>query len=154
MDKSVYKFQEWLNTIARYNENVPRVNPDGNFGPETTQAVKAFQLDYGLRPTGEIDFDTWNMGRDAYNDVYEMYENYEVIAPFERFEFVEGVSGTPVYILQVLLRDIATRFDGLTPPESTGVYDSATIQAVAEIEPIVKGKNVFNGIIGIYNAMR
>jgi peptidoglycan hydrolase-like protein with peptidoglycan-binding domain len=34
--------------------------PDGNFGPATTTAVKQFQTDKGLPPTGVVDQATWN----------------------------------------------------------------------------------------------
>jgi peptidoglycan hydrolase-like protein with peptidoglycan-binding domain len=35
-------------------------NPDGNFGPATTTAVKQFQTDHGLPPSGTVDQATWN----------------------------------------------------------------------------------------------
>jgi peptidoglycan hydrolase-like protein with peptidoglycan-binding domain len=35
-------------------------NPDGNFGPATTTAVKQFQTDHGLPSTGTVDSATWN----------------------------------------------------------------------------------------------
>jgi peptidoglycan hydrolase-like protein with peptidoglycan-binding domain len=34
--------------------------PDGNFGPNTTTAVKQFQTDKGLPSTGVVDAATWN----------------------------------------------------------------------------------------------
>ena len=37
----------------------PGIGTDGDFGPETEGAVKKFQTQEGLKPTGIVDADTW-----------------------------------------------------------------------------------------------
>ncbi|MGD9568050.1 MAG: peptidoglycan-binding protein [Sedimentibacter sp.] len=56
----VYIMQQALQFISTIMPDIPAVTPSGYFGPETTEAVIAFQNAYGLEPNGIIDEDTWN----------------------------------------------------------------------------------------------
>lgn len=53
------QLQEQLDAIATVYTAMPRVNPDGIYGPKTAQAVRAFQSIFGLPVTGVTDFTTW-----------------------------------------------------------------------------------------------
>lgn len=55
----VQQMQEQLDAIATVYTAIPRVSPDGIFGPATQQAVAAFQSIFGLPQTGVVDFRTW-----------------------------------------------------------------------------------------------
>ena len=57
--QKVQQVQEQLDAIATVYSYIPRVNPDGIFGPATQRAVMAFQSVFGLPETGVIDFRTW-----------------------------------------------------------------------------------------------
>ncbi|NLK63903.1 MAG: peptidoglycan-binding protein [Tissierellia bacterium] len=56
----VFVIQEVLAYISTIIPEIPFVEPDGIFGPETTAAVTAFQQYYGLKPNGIVDEETWN----------------------------------------------------------------------------------------------
>ncbi|HHZ00465.1 MAG TPA: peptidoglycan-binding protein [Sedimentibacter sp.] len=56
----VFIIQEILAFISTLIPEIPFVQPDGVFGPETTASVKAFQQYYGLKPNGIVDEATWN----------------------------------------------------------------------------------------------
>ena len=58
---SVMGLQEMLRTISFWLEDIPSVIPDGIFGPKTKDSVTAFQTVYGLKPTGEVDSQTWHL---------------------------------------------------------------------------------------------
>lgn len=57
---NVYIMQQFLMFISTVIPDIPPVIPDGIFGPETTEAVIAFQNLYGIDPDGMIDENTWN----------------------------------------------------------------------------------------------
>ena len=57
--QKVRQVQEHLDAIATVYTAIPRVNPDGIYGPATANAVREFQSIFGLPQTGVIDFATW-----------------------------------------------------------------------------------------------
>ena len=57
--EKVRQLQEQLDTIASIYTAIPRVSPDGIYGPATARAVEAFQSIFGLPVTGVTDFSTW-----------------------------------------------------------------------------------------------
>lgn len=56
----VYLIQQYLSYIASILEGLPPVEPDGIYGPQTEQAVRAFQRYFGIDETGVVDQYTWN----------------------------------------------------------------------------------------------
>lgn len=57
--QKVRQVQEQLDAIATVYTAIPRVAPDGIYGPATEAAVREFQSVFGLPQTGVIDFATW-----------------------------------------------------------------------------------------------
>lgn len=55
----VKQLQEQLDVIASVYSAIPRVNPDGIYGPATAESVRVFQSVFGLPQTGVTDFATW-----------------------------------------------------------------------------------------------
>lgn len=57
--QKVQQMQEQLDAIATVYTAIPRVTPDGVYGPATAAAVSEFQNIFGLPQTGVVDFATW-----------------------------------------------------------------------------------------------
>jgi peptidoglycan hydrolase-like protein with peptidoglycan-binding domain len=57
--ESVRQMQNQLNAIAKVYSVIPTISADGTFGPQTAEAVKAFQQTFGLPATGIVDLPTW-----------------------------------------------------------------------------------------------
>ncbi len=57
--QKVRQVQEQLDAIATVYSAIPRITPDGIYGPATARSVKTFQSVFGLPQTGVIDFATW-----------------------------------------------------------------------------------------------
>lgn len=57
--QKVLQLQQQLDTIATVYTAIPRVTPDGVYGPATAAAVQEFQSVFGLPQTGVVDFATW-----------------------------------------------------------------------------------------------
>jgi peptidoglycan hydrolase-like protein with peptidoglycan-binding domain len=59
-DYGVYIMQQSLLYISTIITDIPPVNPNGIFGPETTNSVRVFQNMFGLDANGVINKDTWD----------------------------------------------------------------------------------------------
>lgn len=57
--QKVQQLQEQLDAVATVYTAIPRVTPDGIYGPATAAAVREFQDIFGLPQTGTVDFATW-----------------------------------------------------------------------------------------------
>lgn len=56
---NVRMIQEQLNTISTAYPMIPKIAVNGNYGPQTANAVEIFQQIFGLAPTGVVDIATW-----------------------------------------------------------------------------------------------
>lgn len=63
--------QEYLNYIANTYDTIPKVNADGVFGPQTTEAVRAFQTLFGIEPSGVVGAATWDAITSAYAELFK-----------------------------------------------------------------------------------
>ncbi|MBE6637040.1 MAG: peptidoglycan-binding protein [Ruminococcaceae bacterium] len=57
--QAVRAIQTYLYTVAQFDSDIPRVNPDGIYGPTTADSVAAFQRKYLGRADGRVDYATW-----------------------------------------------------------------------------------------------
>lgn len=60
------RLQYILNILSEFNDAIPSVEIDAQFGEATRQAVIAFQNDQGLIPNGIVDTETWDSMLDQY----------------------------------------------------------------------------------------
>ncbi len=67
----VRALQEYLNYISNTYTQIPRVTPDGSFGPATAAAVRAFIELFGLPGNPErVTAQVWNSIINVYDDLY------------------------------------------------------------------------------------
>lgn len=67
----VRALQEYLNYISDTYKEIPKVSVDGDFGPSTAAAVRAFSEIFGLSGNPErVNASTWNAIIDVYDDLY------------------------------------------------------------------------------------
>ncbi len=67
--EAVRAIQEYLTFIALYFRAIPAVTPTGYFGPNTTNAVRRFQNEFGLKIDGIIGEETWDEITEVYTDL-------------------------------------------------------------------------------------
>ena len=68
--QNVFEVQHILREYYKSHGDIPLINPDGIFGPETTEAVKALQHIFGMEATGIVDYPTWGKFFDLYFDEF------------------------------------------------------------------------------------
>lgn len=159
--ENIYEIQTYLSFIADNVEGIPKVVPDGIYGPETTAAVKAFQRKFGLPQTGEVDLATWTEIVSAYDALERIKRTPTKIAayPLEIPYLKEGDRFEEIYHLQIMLRRIAKIFKNITTPDLTGIYDEKTSRAVEDFARLYgkpsDGKldrELWNALTETYNA--
>lgn len=132
----IREIQEYLYSISFYDNDIIRVIPDGIYGRETSLSVRSFQTEYGLPVTGEVDKQTWEK-------IVEIYREYVALPPYPidvfpspTFVLNNEHSGSLVYILQAMLRDICMTYSNIPNIKITGIYDENTINTVKAIQQI------------------
>lgn len=138
------ELQQLLYEIAHYNRKIPVIIPDGIFGPETEDTVRAFQREYGLPQSGNADPDTW--------DKIVEINNYYFTEPFliDIFDrdavLIPGTAGPLLQIIQVMLGTLARKYRNISPVVLSGIYDAQTERAVNEFKQLTKHSGINEGI--------
>lgn len=137
----IKELQRMLYEISFYNTRIPTIIPDGIYGPETAEAVKAFQREYGLTPTGSVDSQTFDRIVEVYNYFYRGIMKPDI---FNRDTLlIPGSAGPIVYLAQLMLNTISSYYANMPITELTGIYDDPTDHMVSTFK-IVSG-NSANG---------
>ncbi len=157
---NIYELQEFLRYISDYIKGVPKVHPDGIYGPETERAVRAFQVKFKLPQTGEADLATWTAITETYDELHRINRIPNKIAafPIEVPHLKDGDDFEEIYFLQIMLRRIAKIYKNITSPDLTGIYDAKTIEAVRDFsrlygrESDIVDRDIWNILTDTYNA--
>lgn len=148
--ESVVAIQTYLNKIAEYYPNIPRVKVDGIFGSSTVSQVKAFQRVFNLRSDGIVGEMTWNAMLIAYQELLR-------ITLYPGSPLSQGNQGESVRKIQEYLRDIASIYKNIPSVQVDGTFGPATKKAVESFQayfglPVdgVVGKNTWNKLLEVY----
>ncbi len=164
---SVQQMQLRLNRISRNYPAIPKIaNPNGIFGADTDEAVRAFQRIFGLSADGVIGKETWYRIAYIYTSVKRLSElnsegvQYSEIATQYPSELSVGSSGEYVSVLQYYLAVISRFYDSVPGVSQTGVFDAQTENAVKAfqrtfgLEPDgIVGRNTWNDIYRAYRGI-
>ncbi len=126
----IKEVQTYLYAISLFDNLIPQIIPDGIYGSETSTAVRAFQREYGLPDTGNVDSATWN----KIVGVYRTHINSAPCSlncfPSQKYSIKSGDNGELVYIIQVMLEGLRKNFDNFPATTVCGNYNADTVKAV------------------------
>jgi len=125
--------QYMLNFLSAYESVIPPLRADGIYGPATEEAVRSFQYAYGLPATGSVDRDTWDTLVDTYISLIATIpeQSFDSAArPYPGTPLRIGVESDAVRYLQEYLNVIAGSIPEIPTVSVSGVFDSATRDAV------------------------
>lgn len=145
----VRSLQYYLNVIAYFNPSIPSVTADGVFGSDTEAQVRAFEEFYGLNPDGIVDFRTWQLIQQIYNDILAgLPAGYEQGAAglYPGYNLTPGLANDDVRELQTYLRVIGANYRDIPEVQVTGVFDAQTEAAVRRFQELF-GLDV-TGVVG------
>ena len=139
MDDAVFELQGYLRNIGRLDSDISRVVPDGIFATETTDAVKSFQRKHGLKETGVVDFETWEMIKNKNSEaVFISSEPIQIVRiTNEDLPLVKGTDNTLVYTLHLMLNHVAKRYDNFAPLSLQSLFDENTEREVRRWQRVI-----------------
>jgi len=136
----VWQMQKMMQTLSYRNDDASyRVAPDGNFDEGTKNALICFQEKFRLEPTGEADFETWEMLRLEYLKSEEAHGRRNGIFPFPAlggFTVGKGERSDLVLIIQLMLDELRKRHTvyGYIPPN--GYFGNSTEDAIKKLQAV------------------
>ena len=146
----VRNLQFFLRYLSDFYPSIPSVGIDGIFGQDTVQAVRDFQLTFGLPVDGIVGEQTWyalyNAYRGIVNTIPLQYIEGNVL-PFPGQLLRLGSESESVRILQQYLNVIASVYPEIPTMEATGYFGEITRSAVQAVQNLVGLEP--NGIVGV-----
>lgn len=132
----IRSLQTMLRVIAEDDRCLPTVVPDGIYGPNTMNAVTAFQRRQGLPATGITDQLTWELIVASYEPALIRVGKAQpieiVMDPGEVFRY--GDSSPYIYLLQSMLTQLSHDHPTIQRPDHSGVIDDLTRAAIADFQ--------------------
>lgn len=134
----VRSLQTMLQVLSKDDPTYPSVIPDGIYGPDTMNAVSAFQRRYGIPVTGVADQFTWEQ-------IVKMYEPALIrIGKAQPIEVImeprqvlrSGDSNPYIFLLQAMLTQLSIDHPTIEPTALTGVMDDITVSSLTEFQKL------------------
>lgn len=129
--------QAMLNRVAQNYPAIPRVTPDGVFGPQTEASVKKFQSIFNLSPDGVVGRATWYKLVFLYVGIARLSELISEGQPFTQVQVPgqgvvlrEGSRGTAVSALQYFLAILSQFSYGIPSLTIDGIFGPRTRESV------------------------
>ena len=151
----IKRIQEWLRMISKNDSDINEVFIDGIYGNETKNAVQSIQNKYGLKVTGELDKETFDLIFKLYTD---LQASKNVLGYRPKFSQYEGQVISPgdvfddVYTLQLLFRELSLK-DERFFVDINGSIDSATENAVRLLQSTLGRESTGKVDVSLWNAL-
>ena len=135
---AVRELQFYLYLMSAYESSIPSVTIDGQFGPRTEEAVRAYQRFAGLTVDGIVGRTTW----DSLYGKASVLRTSGPVVTLTRMDYPGtplevGTESSAVLYYSILLARIAYYFDAvLTPPIDT-IYTDPTANATRSFQQLI-----------------
>ncbi len=132
--QAVRDIQTFLYILSQTDSRVPRVNPDGIYGPETATAVTAFQEAYLGFGDGRVDFATWQAlvahSRRAKEALGEPQRIAPFTAPLKEGRLIRGDRSDLVRMASLMLATLSLDHREAEEVTESDLFDDAMEEAV------------------------
>ena len=134
LQDAIFNLQTYLRSLSFYDGRITRVPVDGIFDSDTERAVADFQRTRGFEPTGIVDKATWDAIYKEYKELSELTDrasspNFFPAQPPD-YEARFGEEHAFISLVQLLLRELSSVYDGFDDVQITGKFDAATEEAI------------------------
>ena len=135
LQDAIFNLQKYLRTISYSDPKIIRPPLDGIFDSATEESVRSFQENRALNADGIVNKATW----DAIYAEYKQLKAQNAELPFfpstpPNYKAKLGDESIFISIVQLLLRELSAMYDGFDEIEITGIYDTATEQAIITLQ--------------------
>lgn len=136
ISQPVRSLQTMLRVIAAHHKDLPSLIPDGIYGPQTQNAVSAFQAKYGIPVTGITDQGTWEL-------IVSIYQPALInVIPAEPLQIVlepnqvirSGEQHHSLYLVQAMLTSMAQSYGSIPEPPLSGTLDIGTAESLSAFQ--------------------
>ena len=138
VEQPIRSLQTMLRVLSEDDEKLPTVIPDGVYGPDTVQAVSAFQRKNSLPVTGVTDQTTWNNIVLAYEPALIRIGKAEpieiIMDPGKEYQLNEG--SPYIYLLQSMLTQLSKDHPRIVPPTHSGILDTQTSESLSGFQEL------------------
>ena len=138
VEQPIRSLQTMLRVLAEDNTKLPTVVPDGIYGPNTMNAISAFQRNNTLPVTGVTDRVTWDKIVIAYENALirtDRAEPIEIIMdPGKEFRLNE--SSPYIYLLQSMLTQLSKDNPRINQPPHNGILDQQTSLSLSAFQEL------------------
>ncbi|MBO5343316.1 MAG: peptidoglycan-binding protein [Ruminococcus sp.] len=132
----ITELQRYLHGIDMKRGRQPGVIPDGIYGENTKAAVSEFQRDHRLPVTGETDTVTWDEVVKEYLHLRGSEPREFRVFPSADFVSHNGSKGMIVWIIQLIIAELADRYDNIRKVTVNGEYTDDTAESVKQFQVI------------------
>lgn len=135
VNKPIRNVQQFLRRIS-YDNDIPKIIPDGIFGAQTQNAVMEFQRLFNLPQSGVIDDETWEKIYSEYKNILKKFSEPSKTSVFPSPHFVIKANDENgiVYVIQAMLKALGGEISTIPDVEISGKYDEGTQKAVLNIQ--------------------
>lgn len=133
----IYELQSYLRRVQQAEGNPYPLMPNGIWGKSTAASLQHFQKQNQLPVTGTADFSTWSQAFEQYAtlSVEDSLPSAVVFFPTGNQATLSlGARNSAVAALQLILNTAVPHFSSLSPLPLTGEYDTATRDAVQQMQ--------------------
>ena len=161
--EAIAMIQKYLRQLSYHDPQIPNVAIDGIWENNTSHAVRNFQRKYELPQTGTVDFNTWELLKQKYDESIDKHSPIVRIEFFpvnpENYSFGIGNEGWQIGVLQHIIGELSKNypFDAVEINEK---YDLPTSNAIMDFQKIHGitptgrvDRNTWNNLANSYNIM-
>lgn len=134
LQDAIFNLQTYLRALSFYDGRISRVPIDGIFDSDTERAVADFQRTRGFEETGIVDKPTWDAIYSEYRELSARTDRASSpnFFPQEPPDYEAGLGEEHAFIslLQLLLRELSSIYNGFDEVQITGKFDVATEDAI------------------------
>lgn len=158
----VLNIQYFLNVIAAFYDNIPRIVINGVYDEATDAAVRAYQTAFGLTVDGVVGRKTWQSIYDTYRSILDTSQLIDGgVTLFPGRTLRQGSQGEDVATIQEYLSYISQTYTQIPAPSVTGIFGQETDAAVRAFqrqfgieESGAVGPTTWDAIATLYSDLR
>lgn len=161
--RPIESIQHCLREISKVYTNIPQLMITGVFDAATREAVSAFQQEFELAPSGEVDFETWQLLVLVYQNLEAVCTGrgcYNLGVPQGEIVVLKQGDGNccQLEILQAVLNHFAKEYANMPEVQTGDGYNASTAAAVQNFQHVsglpesgVLDRRTWNTLLRAYN---